>query len=67
MLFSKHSYFVDVLLVAMSYFSFSVFKILHIPTMENGPRIAKKFHEEITGIQVWCFLSNDRSSINNSY
>ena len=66
MLFSKHSYFVDVLLVAMSYFSFCVFKILHIPTMENGPRIAKKFHEEITGIQVRCFLSND-SSINNSY
>ena len=66
MLFSKHSYFVDVLLVAMSYFSFSVFKILHIPTMENGPRIAKKFHEEITGIQVQCFLSN-HSSINNSY
>ncbi|XP_028408900.1 branched-chain-amino-acid aminotransferase, cytosolic-like isoform X3 [Dendronephthya gigantea] len=26
-------------------------EVLHIPTMENGPKIAKKFYDELTGIQ----------------
>ena len=36
--------------------SFSFLKVLEIPTMENGPRIAKKFYEELMGIQVWFFF-----------
>ena len=36
--------------------SFSFLKVLQIPTMENGPKIAKKFYEELMhGIQVWFF------------
>ena len=35
--------------------SFSFLKVLQIPTMENGPKIAKKFYEELMGVQVWFF------------
>ncbi|XP_046863412.1 branched-chain-amino-acid aminotransferase, cytosolic-like [Xenia sp. Carnegie-2017] len=47
-------------------------EMLHIPTMENGPKIARRFYKELADIQhgkvssPWAYVVNDSSDENEN-